>query len=302
MVTDIRYTKQEFLESCVRITDPNLKHWFYLQNDGRYKVVELDSEGRDVIHDGDEDYTDVILSESLILASDAAEDFKKFKDRPEYLVGKPEKFFKGGCSKLEKAVAIWVYDKMFIGASLIRARAAGNDDVDSLIDKIYKNLEWLHTTDFFDAPASSIYHESYNGGLLDHTLKVAFNAAEMVSLSKFQCVPMHSAVLIALMHDWCKISNYESYMKNVKDANGKWTQEEAYRRVGEPIPLGHGVLSLFYASRCFRLSVEETAALRWHMGAWRVCKDELNELQSANESYPIVHLIQFADQLSITEY
>ena len=33
-------------------------------------------------------------------------------------------------------------------------------------------LEWLRTTDFFQAPASTKYHEVYPGGLVDHSVKV----------------------------------------------------------------------------------------------------------------------------------
>ena len=37
------------------------------------------------------------------------------------------------------------------------------------VDKIIKYLE---TTDFFEAPASTQYHENYTGGLCEHSLKV----------------------------------------------------------------------------------------------------------------------------------
>ena len=31
-------------------------------------------------------------------------------------------------------------------------------------------LEWLESTDFFEAPASTHYHGSYTGGLVEHRL------------------------------------------------------------------------------------------------------------------------------------
>ena len=31
-------------------------------------------------------------------------------------------------------------------------------------------LEWLESTDFFEAPASTHYHGSYPGGLVEHSL------------------------------------------------------------------------------------------------------------------------------------
>ena len=33
-------------------------------------------------------------------------------------------------------------------------------------------LEWLEQSDFFVAPASTKYHGSYEGGLLEHSLNV----------------------------------------------------------------------------------------------------------------------------------
>ena len=35
-----------------------------------------------------------------------------------------------------------------------------------------KLLEWLESTDFFIAPASTRFHAAYEGGLLEHSLNV----------------------------------------------------------------------------------------------------------------------------------
>ena len=287
--TPIQLPREGFLKSVPHIRQ--FKHWFYLQRDGKYRVVGLDPETFADVVDGEERS----LFESTLLASDLAEDFSLFTQRPEYWVGRVDVI------ESEANLAL-VYDRLLIGATLMRARENGSYNQDALLEKACKSLEWLHTTDFFDAPASSMYHESYPHGLLEHTIKVIVNICSLLQVRKFSTVSLSSAVIVAATHDWCKIGNYEQYMKNVKNDKGAWEQVAAYRRIGEPHPLGHGVLSMFYASRFFRLSVEESAALRWHMGAWRVCKDELNELQSSNERYPLVHLLQFADQLSITEY
>ena len=50
------------------------------------------------------------------------------------------------------------------------------------------------------------------------------------------------------------------------------------------------------------LTLPEACAIRWHMSTWRVAGDEKDEIQKANEDFQLVHLIQFADQLSITNY
>ena len=112
------------------------------------------------------------------------------------------------------------------------------------------------------------------------------------------------AILCALVHDWCKIDMYESYIKNVKnDATGVWDHVSAFRYKGSAvINLGHGVSSMFLVSKFFRLNLEEASAIRWHMGAYRTSDAEFDELQTCNEQFPLVHLLQFADQLSLVKF
>lgn len=194
------------------------------------------------------------------------------------------------------------YDRVLEEAVIGRATNAGKD-VDRAKQVVTRIIAWLESTDFYTAPASTQYHESFLGGLCYHTLKVASNALDLCKVEKFNAVNEFDAVLVALMHDWCKINFYEPYKRNVKnESTGTWESVTAFRYRGAQVPLGHGVTSMFLAQKFFQLSVDECAALRWHMGAWRVCESEHSELQSANENYPLVHLIQFADQLSITNY
>lgn len=164
-------------------------------------------------------------------------------------------------------------------------------------------VEWLRSTDFYTCPASTKYHESHPLGLLQHSLKVLNKTLELLRLPSFSSVDISSAVLCSLTHDWCKIGNYEEYMRNVKnEQTGKWEQVPSYRLNMTSLTLGHGVTSMFLVSRFLNLTPEEAAAIRWHMGHWRVVPSEEGELQRCNEIYPLVYLIQFADQLAITEY
>lgn len=174
-----------------------------------------------------------------------------------------------------------------------------------------KMFEWIRTTDMYTAPASSRYHEAFSGGLLVHSLKVYNESMDLLNLPRFvrsnddeagQQMKV-SAAILALVHDWCKIGLYESYQKNVKnEQTGQWEKVDAFRKHQRGIPLGHGTSSMFLASKFFRLSAEEALAIRWHMGRWYVTDSEIDELQLANENYPLVHLLQFADQLSIVNY
>lgn len=176
--------------------------------------------------------------------------------------------------------------------------------IEDAFNRSYYAVNWLSTTDFYEAPASTIYHESEVGGLLKHTFITAYHAAMLSSLPVFGKVNPEDAIFVALVHDWCKIGYYESYQKNVKnETTGQWEKQAAFKRKDHSYScLGHGVSSMYMAQKFFKLSIDECLAIRWHMSAWRVVDSEMNELQQANETYPLVHLLQFADQLSLVKY
>lgn len=163
---------------------------------------------------------------------------------------------------------------------------------------------WLRQSDFYKAPASIQYHDSFHSGLLYHTLKVFNQMLEMRKIDKFKNMAYDSMALISLVHDWCKIGLYEPFQKNVKnEETGKWEKQLAYRQNQTGAPLGHGATSMFLATRFFTsLSLEESCAIRWHMGEYNVANNEMNELHKANHSFPLVYAIQFADRLACVEY
>lgn len=164
-------------------------------------------------------------------------------------------------------------------------------------------MSWMSLTDFFTAPASTRFHGSFEGGLCEHHIDVYNETVDLLTLDKFKDVNPVSAYLVALVHDFCKIGVYESYMRNVKnEETGRWEQVQAFRYDKPQYPFGHGVTSMYLISQFIRLTREEALAIRWHMGSWRCVRDEFSELQDANERYPLVLLLQFADQLSITGY
>lgn len=50
-------------------------------------------------------------------------------------------------------------------------------------------LKWLSNTDFYIAPASTVYHDSEPCGLLKHTLRVVDKMIELLSLHRFRGLP-----------------------------------------------------------------------------------------------------------------
>ena len=224
--------------------------------------------------------------------------FKQYQNRPEYYVSARNSAVSDAQMNQN------LYEVTLLGAYLSRAYEHKNKDVDELVVKFQPCIDWLRSTDFYTCPASTQYHESFPGGLCYHTLKVVNAIRDIIQLDAFaQSVSIHSAVLCALVHDWCKIGAYEMYTRNVKnEETGQWEKVPAYRGKDKIMPMGHGASSYFLASKFFRFSPEEALAIRWHQGRWNVCDAEQNEFQQANEQFPSVHLLQFADMLAITNY
>lgn len=195
-----------------------------------------------------------------------------------------------------------VYEHKLTGAYKIKMATCGeNPDSPICNDSICKCIKWLETTDFYTAPASTKYHDCVNNGLLLHICKTYNIMLQLLSLPMYTTL-FGSALFVTLVHDWCKIFRYGEYPMWRKDPNGEWCQEIGYKRKAPYVGLGHGVDSAYLAATFFQMSTQEFAAIRWHMGRWHCSSDELDDLQKCNECYPLVLLLQFADQLSITEY
>lgn len=226
----------------------------------------------------------------LDIMTEIGSDFDKFKERPEYLVTK--KSFE--CDSMDSKNQ---YIMKLIGCYLM----FGYDEGQTIYE-LENCISWLLRTDFFTCPASTKYHDSCVGGLLKHTLLVVDKTLELLNIPSFWAVKPHEAIMVALMHDWCKIGLYETYQKNVKDSNGNWVTEDAYRVKSNPLTsFGHGVSSMLLAQRFFRITDEMLLAIRWHMGWTRVCEMEMVELTYAENHYPLVKLVEFADKLSVVD-
>lgn len=140
-------------------------------------------------------------------------------------------------------------------------------------DGIDNLLEWVeHETDFFSAPASTRYHGSYEGGLLEHSLNVydrlVWEMENTVGAGWQEIYSPESIAIIALFHDLCKIDRYVITEKWRKDENGDWEAYEAYEYNKEKAEMGHGAQSVFYLQKFIQLTELEAQAIFWHMGAY----------------------------------
>ena len=130
-------------------------------------------------------------------------------------------------------------------------------------------FSWLISSDFFDAPASTRYHGSYPGGLLQHSLNVYDCLMEEIKLSNMSdTYSEETAAIVSLLHDVCKVNFYKKGKRNVKE-NGQWVAKEIFE-IDEKFPCGHGEKSVIILQSFLKLSAEEIYAIRAHMGGFDV--------------------------------
>lgn len=163
-----------------------------------------------------------------------------------------------------------------------------------------KLLAWIESSDFFTAPASTRFHLSSPGGLLEHSLHVfermkAICANEATITPGFNEPSMETIAVCGLLHDICKANFYAVEMRNRKNDQGRWEQYPFYV-VDDKLPYGHGEKSVYIISGFMRLSREEAMAIRWHMGF------SDNDFQgggysvgNAFDKFPLAVLLHIAD-------
>lgn len=131
-------------------------------------------------------------------------------------------------------------------------------------------LDWLITTDFFTAPASSKFHSAYEGGLCEHSINVFNRYVKLLTMEYGENftdkISMESVAIIALLHDLCKVNFYKTEYRNVK-VDGQWIQVPYYS-IEDTLPYGHGEKSVYIISGFMRLTREEAMAINWHAGGF----------------------------------
>ncbi len=164
---------------------------------------------------------------------------------------------------------------------------------------------YVKKSDFYSAPASTRFHLSVPGGLLQHSLNVldAFRASlrenedgtysYMAAGKNVATITEESMIIMALLHDLCKTNFYTTTMKWRKD-NGQWVQYETYE-VNDKVPYGHGEKSVMMIEEFMKLKAEERYAIRWHMG---YSESDTLTLNNAIDKYPIIWALHSADQVA----
>ena len=162
-----------------------------------------------------------------------------------------------------------------------------------------KLLEYLMSdkSDFFTAPASTRFHGSHEGGLLEHSLNVYHCLVDYLARPRAKEVykmeySAESVALCALLHDICKMNFYKVDYRNAKNDRGEW-EKVPYYTIDDRLPYGHGEKSVYIISGYIRLTREEAFAIRYHMGLSGI--EDKNNIGKTFEMFPLAFALSVAD-------
>ena len=169
-------------------------------------------------------------------------------------------------------------------------------------------IQWLEESDFFTAPASTMFHGNYAGGLLEHSMNVALMAHDVHDMlckrkpELAEQVSRENIIIAALLHDICKANIYQTVTKYRKDQNNNWETYDTYSVDYSEFPVGHGEKSVIRLLQLgLQLTQDEILAIRWHMTAWELplhSAEAKGYLNAAKNQCPLVSIIQVADGLA----
>lgn len=177
--------------------------------------------------------------------------------------------------------------------------STNRNGIENLINK------FLLATDFFISPASTKYHEAYDGGLAEHSIKVMRimqKFARTMFSESFYEENKNKIIITSLLHDLCKTGCYKKEQRNKKDDSGKWVKYD-YLVYENNMPLAvHGPSSAIMIQKYIGLSVDEMMAISWHGGAFGLSNIESSNLMKAMQSNELVYMLHFADMMSVCGY
>ena len=97
-------------------------------------------------------------------------------------------------------------------------------------------ISFLEKTDFFTAPASTRFHGAYEGGLLEHSMKVYEILDKKIKQTYLDINIEESTIkIVALLHDICKLNFYKVDYRNAKNELGVW-EKVPYYTIEDTIP------------------------------------------------------------------
>ena len=196
-----------------------------------------------------------------------------------------------------------------------------------LVDKIERDfdkemlLKQLNGSDFFVAPASSMCHNAFEGGLCHHCLNVYDTLTKMCRAfyTKYdengECMGYdcpysdETLIIVSLFHDFDKMNKYEKTVRNQKvysptgskyDEMGKfdWVSVAGYKKKdkAEVFTIGtHGENSVYMTDKFIPISIEEIFAILNHHSVY---DNPMLDNSTIFSKYHLSCLLHTADTIS----
>lgn len=172
-------------------------------------------------------------------------------------------------------------------------------------------VQYLLSSDFFSAPASTQYHCNFEGGLCYHSINVYETLQHLADFYTPGKYTKGTLIAVALLHDLSKTNFYEKFIMNTKiytpdgskhdnQGNFEWFAEEAYKvKDAKDRFIGgeHGFNSLMLANQFIPFTYEESLAILHHHAGLGESK-QLFDLSAIMNKYSLTALLHMADFLS----
>lgn len=129
-------------------------------------------------------------------------------------------------------------------------------------------LNHMREIGYFDAPASSAYHLSKRGGLLEHSVNVTEILLKLASVLDAPYT-RETLIVVGLLHDIGKASYYgkPNYIENILKS-GKRSDAKPYEPNKERVAIPHEVAALHIIPKFIELTEDEAFAILYHNGLY----------------------------------
>lgn len=189
-------------------------------------------------------------------------------------------------------------------------------------------ISYLIKSDFFTAPASTKFHNCYEGGLAKHSLNVYYHFYAKCNQYKIE-IAKKSIIISSILHDICKIKCYTlleeqptyAQIKYIAKLTGKETikitdlaknknhaseiietliknkdaeipEAKNMYRYNDTFPIGHGEKSVIMLQKFIELTEQEIMLIRYHMN---IFNDEMRDINNVMKLCPECVLLFTAD-------
>lgn len=155
-------------------------------------------------------------------------------------------------------------------------------------------LSYLEEIGFITSPASTRYHGSYEGALLEHSVNV-LQCAEKIGVAWLggeEYNKIHNSVVIcALLHDVGKCGQFGKplYIPNILKS-GKPSDTQPFTTNPDLMTLPHEIVSVIEVTKFIDLTEDEQRAIAWHNGLYGAFKYDIQGKET-----PLYMIIHFAD-------